>query len=474
MITSSIVFQREEEELREFELLEMATVGDTPICRTSSSTSLDQAPPTFDIPLSRQLLPTSPSPTGATFEPATGSPLEMHLVEGGVRNYDVDSNLRLVAYKDDRTLPGHTLPPKEVAPELTNNVPWQQPPPLPPEEVCAGRNDDRDNLDDTLTGPSLLGEVDFNDEEEWHSFSQDSPAAGQARDGVDFVDSEEGANGSMVSVEVGASWSSPVRREKLNEQGLPILQSPLPSSTLSGVAMANPEMIRQQSHPLTDRYSTNQEPLSTLASMAQTASRFHPIHQNVNKANSNMAVSAPLGSRGTASSSLSSMESQATNPQQLSSISYQQQLPPPSVLVAKLFPALKKDERPHDLTAVTSKPSSKPVRAQSPHVVDKTPSPTSSAGGDSGKGSLAAGSSATSVMNEELRRKLCQLETEIERFKSENAALERLRKEKEEVSYVCTSCICVIINPRRMRRRVMVVVLCVCVSVCLCVCLLPG
>ena len=79
-------------------------------------------------------------------------------------------------------------------------------------------------------------------------------------------------------------------------------------------------------------------------------------------------------------------------------------------------------------------------------MVDKTPSPTSSAGGDSGKGSLAAGSLATSVMNEELRRKLCQLETEIERFKSENAALERLRKEKEEVSYtlyVCTSCICV-------------------------------
>jgi hypothetical protein len=72
-------------------------------------------------------------------------------------------------------------------------------------------------------------------------------------------------------------------------------------------------------------------------------------------------------------------------------------------------------------------------------MVDKTPSPTSSAGGDSGKGSLAAGSSATSVMNEELRRKLCQLETEIERFKSENASLERLRKEKEEVSSVCTS-----------------------------------
>ena len=421
----------------------MATVGDTPMCHASSSTSLDQAPPTFDIPLSPHLLthsPASPSPFGVTFEPITGPPLEMHSVEGGLRNYDVDSNLRLVGYKDNHTLPGHTLPPKEVAPELTNTIPWQHPSLLPPEEVYTGHNDDRDNLDDTLTGPSLLEEVDFNDEEEWHSFSQDSPAAGQARDGVDFVDSEEGANGSMMSVEVGASWSSPVRREKLNEQGLPILQSPLPSATLSSVAMANPEMIRQQSHPLADRYSANQELVPTSATMTQTAPKFHPITQSISKTNSSMAGSASQGSRGTASSSLSSMENQVTNPQQLSSISCQQQLPPPSALVAKLFPALKKDKRPHDLTAVSSKPSSsKPVRAQSPHVVDKTPSPTSSAGGDSGKGSLAAGSSATSVMNEELRRKLCQLETEIERFKSENAALERLRKEKEEVSCVCTS-----------------------------------
>ena len=115
-------------------------------------------------------------------------------------------------------------------------------------------------------------------------------------------------------------------------------------------------------------------------------------------------------------------------------------------IFAKLFPASKMDKRPQDLTAISSKPSSKPVCAQSLHVVDKTPSPTSSAGGESGKGSLAAGSSATSVMNEELQRKLCQLETEIERFKSENATLERLRKEKEEViyMYVYTNCICVI------------------------------
>ena len=431
------LFQREEEELREFELLEMATIGDTPICHTSSSTSLNQAPPTFNIPLSPHLMthsPTSPSPIGTTFEPAAvGQRSEMLLGAGDLHDYDVDSDLRLLANKDAHTLhvPKHTphMLPKEDVPELTNNLPWQHPLP-PPQEACEGPNDDRDNLDDTLTGPSLLAEVDFNDDEEWHSFSQDSPATSEARGGVDFVDSEA-ANGSMLSVEVGASWSSPVRREKLNEQGLPILQSPLPLATLSSVAMANPEMTRQQSHPLTDKYSMNQESLATSACVAHTAPQFQPISQNINITDSCMAVS---GSKSSVTSSLNSADNLTTNSQQLLSASYQQ-LPPPSALVAKLFPALKKDRRPLNLMAVNSKPLSKPACAQSPHM-DKIPSPTSSAGGDSGKGSLAAGSSATSVMNEELRRKLCQLETEIERFKLENAALETLRKEKEEVSFV--------------------------------------
>lgn len=425
--------QREEEELREFELLEMATVGDTPIS-SSSTSSLNQAPPTSNIPLSPHVTthsPTSPSLVGMTFAPAAGLPIEMQLAEGQLHNYNVDSNLRLLAYKNDCTVPEPTLqlPPKEDAPAVTSHLPWQ--PPLPtPEDTYEGHNDDRDDLDKTLTGPSLVGEVDFNDEEEWHSFSQDSPVAGQVRDGLDFVDCEA-ANGSMLSVEVGASWSSPVRREKLNEQGLPIFQSPLPSAMLSSVATANSEIIRQQSHPFASKYSTSHESLTASASVSQNAPKFYPIPHKTNPC---IAVSASSEAKNSASSSPDSTENQVINSQQISSVSYQQ-LPPPSALVAKLFPALKRDKRPHDLTAVNSKPPSKPTHAQSPHI-DKTPSPTSSAGGDSGKGSLAAGSSATSVMNEELRRKLCLLETEIERFKSENSALEKLRKEKEEVSFV--------------------------------------
>ena len=424
--------QLEEEELREFELLEMATVGDTPIS-SSSTSSLNQARPTFDIPLSPHLTthsPTSPSPTGMTFAPAAGLPLQMQLAEGELHKYNVDSNLRLLAYKDDRTVPEPILhlSPKEDAPTVTSHLPRQHPLP-PPEDAYRDCNDSHDDLDETLTGPSLVGEVDFNDEEEWHSFSQDSPVADQVRDGLDFVDSEA-ASGSMLNVEVGASWSSPIRREKLNEQGLPIFQSPLPSAMLSSVAAANPEAIRQQSHPFTDKYSTSHEFFTTSANGNQKTPPHHQVPQDFNKAN---VISAPSETESDASSP-GSIPNQATNPQQPSSVSYQQ-LPPPSALVAKLFPALKKDKRPHNITAVNSKPPSKPTRAQSPHI-DKIPSPTSSAGGDSGKGSLAAGSSATSVMNEELRRKLCLLETEIERFKSENAALEKLRKEKEEVSFV--------------------------------------
>ena len=44
-----------------------------------------------------------------------------------------------------------------------------------------------------------------------------------------------------------------------------------------------------------------------------------------------------------------------------------------------------------------------------------------------------AGSSSDGVQSKLIRDKLMQLENEIDKFKSENAALNRLRKEREEV-----------------------------------------
>ena len=120
---------------------------------------------------------------------------------------------------------------------------------------------------------------------------------------------------------------------------------------------------------------------------------------------------------------------------QLSMLSHEP-LPPPSALVAKLFPALRKKEEYHRPGLASND--------EQPAPMTKTPSPSSStSGGDSGKGSL---SSASALMNEELKKKLCQLELEIEKYKVENTSLEKLRKEREEVSIVSIIvCLCVML-----------------------------
>ncbi len=95
-------------------------------------------------------------------------------------------------------------------------------------------------------------------------------------------------------------------------------------------------------------------------------------------------------------------------------------IPPPSVLISKLFPALRKE-------TVKLLP------------ILQTPSPSQSSVDSVDSGKESSLSSVSSVMGDELRMKLAQLQTEIERYRSENGRLERLRKDKEEVSVcVCT------------------------------------
>ena len=362
----------------------MATSGDTP-----GPTSSDQAPPTFKTRLSPH----------------------SHMHDDDLTDYDIDSDLKLqhhhhpIVPKSKSNEP----PKQEDAPGLTNNLQWQH------QQHGVTLNEDggvsQDDLDETLTGPSLLADVDFNDEEEWHSFSHGSPVARPADSGP-FDGCSETPNGSMLSVEVGASWSPPVKREQLNEQGLPLFQSPLPAATLSNAllksAVVVPSVMRQP--------STRHEP--------STAN-----HQHFGKTIAPISAPTTANSKPSASSSTSPG---STNSQKLGH-AHIQQLPPPSALVAKLFPALRKEKRPLELSVDSGK--AKSGQLASPHG-EEVPSPTSSAGGDSGKGSLGTGSTATSLMNEELRTKLCLLETEIERFKSENTALEKLRREKEEVSEI--------------------------------------
>ena len=133
--------------------------------------------------------PASCSPSSMCLTSASSLPLQTNVAEISLHGYDVDSNLQLLTCKDGQTVPDHTLhlQPEEDAPAVISHVQWQDP--LPLEESHCNSHDD---LDETLTGSSiaLAGTVDFNDEEEWHSFSQDSTSATQVRDGLDFSDSE--------------------------------------------------------------------------------------------------------------------------------------------------------------------------------------------------------------------------------------------------------------------------------------------
>ena len=57
---------------------------------------------------------------------------------------------------------------------------------------------------------------------------------------------------------------------------------------------------------------------------------------------------------------------------------------------------------------------------------------------------FAEESPKTISLKEELETKRCQLEIEIDRFKRENAAISKLRLEREEVSNIHTSIICIL------------------------------
>ena len=112
------------------------------------------------------------------------------------------------------------------------------------------------------------------------------------------------------------------------------------------------------------------------------------------------------------------------------------QPPPSSVLVSRLFPALRKVEEKRTVAPnVASRSVSHPPGIRG---VTKAPSPVSSTGGDSGfstggDSGVRSVSSSSVVVSDELRQKLGQLEEEIARYRKENSNLERLRKEREEV-----------------------------------------
>ena len=96
-------------------------------------------------------------------------------------------------------------------------------------------------------------------------------------------------------------------------------------------------------------------------------------------------------------------------------------LPPPSALVDKLFPSLKKGRLPRQPVIAVGQTSQGPVTNRGTVV---------NASGGPGSGS-SDGEFGEQVR--QVREKLVQLENEIEWYKSRNTALERLRIEREKV-----------------------------------------
>lgn len=356
----TFILQLEKDELEEFELLEMAAEE----CSFSSQCSLVAGILNKGNPLT--LRPEIPQPIAE---------VPQSLLENGALPHIGAVEPVKPACKSDK--PGRLNQNKngfasnpEVAtedpfhnyPVRNENTPTSSPP------YSAEEEDSDCSLDETLK-PSLAAGVVFSDEETWESFTHGSPAADKGQRTV--------LNGA-VTPERSTSWASPVKREQLDQWGRTIFSSPLPASSLR-----HHDLSPKNIHP--KELLTRSPPLPTA-----TMQKFenHPL------SSSDPVLKPTLAS-----------------------------LPPPSALVSKLFPALRRDREESEKQALSQMVTTSPSTPTSGPVIMKE------------NRSPPASSPVVQVpMNEELKQKLCQLETEIERFRGENAALERLKREKKEVS----------------------------------------
>ena len=272
-------------------------------------------------------------------------------------------------------------------------------------------DDDIDNeeadLDETLKfSPSLAKGVEFNDEEAWESFTHDSPHSRSRTE----------SSGSDTTLpepshpSVGAFSKSPVKREVLDENQ-PFLWTPSTQDKM--------------------RYEFDSRGFAVIADVVGNEGKQVGVER------SRVVQSLPCTSGisyGYAPSNCSPMQSTESRTLRYSNNAPSHQdssveiPPPPSALVSKLFPALCRVEKePKKTSDLQTK-----LENQSPPST-KIPSPVSSAGEDSG---ITRSNSSTSMnLSEDLKFKLSQLEEEIERYRSENAALEELKREREEVDF---------------------------------------
>ena len=135
-------------------------------------------------------------------------------------------------------------------------------------------------------------------------------------------------------------------------------------------------------------------------------------------------------------------------------VSYSSNLPPPSALVAKLFPSLRKDrdtQKLHFIETLKQKgvdSTKQPTAIKSSYSSVPLPPPSISQDVVS-IDEMHLCSPPSHGIDKQVREKLSQLEREISRFKMENGILEKLRIEREEVITNYTI-VCVHVDLRRL------------------------
>lgn len=268
-----------------------------------------------------------------------------------------------------------------------------------PEPVGNDERDTSGDLDETLKfSPSLAKGVEFNDEEVWESFSHSSP---QSRHRTESSGSDttlpchSPSRGSNV-------WSSPVKKETLGGPAAFMVEHQ---------AVPHHAVARTyEDRPCGENYVTAVERSKVVAAPQMPS------------LTSSQSLGEPAELGGSAVHYMTELGSRISNNNSSSSNEDIGSLPPPSALVSKLFPVLRR---------VEEQPSTKPCGiSEGCTPLFKTPSPVSSTEGDSGIRSI---SSTSVALSENLKYKLTQLEEEIARYRSENASLENLRKEREAV-----------------------------------------
>ena len=408
------LLQSEEDELREFELLEQAAV----------EISLSQT----------SLLSHSHHPHAST--PPTTSPLSPQQQDPFTQAHLSQMNLH-----SSRTLPHQPHLPYDLVDE------------------DAPISEDDNELDDTLratpppslTPPpsSLATGIEFNDEEAWESFTKPSPERGlgsldsnspphSRQDSVDGCE-EQAPLVFRVSETNTNTWEHSTRantdggwyEDKVSTVSEPKLNpvTVLPSQHISDLTSDPYSPLSNYQHPPhstehtaihhTPSVTTDHNPTVTIG---HTSTHHAPsvTTEHTSTQHPPSIATVHTSTQHAPSIATEHASTQHAFTQHAPSVTIDLPIPPPSSLISKLFPALRKE--------CISEPHTKPTAHS---TVTNTPSPPHSVDGDSGKESSL--SSTSLLLGDELRLKLCQLETEIERYKTENGRLERLRREREEV-----------------------------------------